>query len=310
MATVLTRSLELKAYAKVNLCLSVKYPPVDGYHQLDSVFQTLDLHDNLTFTACEPFEDSDIATTQMGTPVLLDCEGAGVPTRDNLIFRAIDAAERACGASMVFEGQMLHVVVDKRIPAGGGLGGGSSDAACALRAYARFNNMNALSEDLLEVARGLGADVAFFLYGGAALMGGRGDELGRCLPDFPLPLVLMGNDGGCSTPAVYRAFDALPLPAPDAQALAVAMEDPLTPPDELASLCANNLQQAAFDTAPDLAERIARAKASERVLNALVTGSGSTSYAICADEGSARAFEREIAPFCAWTKVARASIGQ
>lgn len=310
MTTILTRSFEMKAYAKVNLCLAVEYPPVDGYHLLDSVFQTLDLHDTLSFTTCAPLEAPDVALTKEGTPVLLECEGAGVPTQDNLVFRAIDAAEQACGAKMAFEGQMLQIVVDKRIPAGGGLGGGSADAACALRAYAKLNNMNALSGELLEVARGLGADVAFFLYGGAALMHGRGDRLGRCLPNFPLPLVLMGNEGGCSTPEVYRVFDADPQPAPDAEALAAAMEDPRTPAEELARLCGNNLQGAAFGAAPGLAERIERARADGRVLNALVTGSGSTSYAVCADEAAARAFEREIAPHCAWTRVAHASIGQ
>lgn len=310
MATILTRSFTLKAYAKVNLCLAVKYPPVDGYHQLDSVFQTLDLHDSLTFTACAPIDDPAIALTQMGTPVLVDCAGVDLPVEENLVFRAVDAIERACGTRMTFDGQMLQVEVGKHIPAGGGLGGGSSDAACALRAYAKLNGMNPLSSEMLEVARGLGADVAFFLYGGAALMGGRGDQLVRCLPDFPLPLVLMGDEGGCSTPEVYRAFDADPVPAPDAGALASAMEDAQAEPEELAGLCANNLQGAAFEAAPELAGRVTRARENGLVLNALVTGSGSTSYAVCADEESARAFEREIAPSCAWTRVAHASAGQ
>lgn len=310
MTTVLTRTMHMTAYAKVNLCLAVKYPPVDGYHELDSVFQTVDLKDGLTFRLCSSeTTPKEAALTEMGTLVSIDCEGLDVPLSENLVFRAIDAAERGHGEKMAFDDQMVQVVIEKRIPQGGGLGGGSSDAAAALRAYARLTGVNPLGDDMVEAARGLGADVAFFLYGGAALMHGRGDVLGRCLPDFPLPIVLMGDAGGCSTPAVYRAFDEDPRPEPDAGALAAALEDPATPPAALAALCANNLQAAAFETAPSIAGRVERADASPHVLAALVTGSGSTSYAICADEEHARAFEREIAPRCAWTSIVRACPG-
>lgn len=307
MTTILTRTLRMQAPAKVNLCLAVEYPPRDGYHSLRSVFQTLDLHDELTFRTCDRADGEPAAMTGLGTPVSLSCEGVDLPAEDNLVFRAIDAAERALGARTAFEGQMLHVRVEKHIPAGGGLGGGSSDAACALRACARLVGANPLGAELLEAARGLGADVAFFLYGGAALMRGRGDVLGRCLPDFPLPLVLMGDARGCSTPEVYRAFDASPQMPPDADALACAMERAQAEPAELAGLCANNLQDAACAALPELGARVERAQASPHVLKALVTGSGSTAYAICPDEQAADAFAREIAPCCAWTHVAHAS---
>lgn len=300
-------SLTLRAPGKVNLCLSVRYPPRDGFHELDSVFQALDVADVLTFSVCDEAPDGVEAPelTRAGTPVSLSCEGAGVATRDNLVFKAVDAAEAACARAMVPAGSVLRVDVEKHVPAGGGMGGGSSDAACALEAYARLTGLDALSEPLSGVARKLGADVAFFLYGGAALMTGRGDELVRRLPAFPLPLVLMGDEHGNPTPKVYAAFDAHPAPAPSASALAEAMERGASP-EELASLCANNLGPAACELNPSLAMRLERASRDPDVLCALVSGSGSTCFAVCADEASARSFASRAREFGAWVEIARA----
>lgn len=295
-------NITLHAPAKVNLCLAVEYPPRDGYHALTSVFQELDLHDTLEFVVDDAELGTDAAATSVGTPVLLDCGPIDVPVRENLIFRAVDAAEQACGVPMAAHGA-VRIRVEKRIPAGGGLGGGSSDAAAALKAYARVAGIDPLDERLLAVARGLGADVAFFLYGGAALMDGRGDTLVRKLPSFPLPLVLMGEDEGISTARIYRDFDADPPEPGDAFALAEAMEADEADAELLARLCTNNLEPAACAALGRLGERVKRARCSEHTLNTLVTGSGATSYAICRDLESARAFEEEIAPYCAWTHV-------
>ena len=297
----------MRAPAKVNLCLSVHYPPERGYHALDSVFQTLDVCDTLEFETCPVDSGESLTETSMGTPVALDCGPIDIPTSDNLIFKAIDLVEQACDVPSAFAGQMVRIVVDKRIPAGGGLGGGSSDAAAVLKAYARLQGLNPLGEDVLGVARKLGADVAFFLYGGAALMTGRGDELQRCLPPFPLPLVLMGDAQGNSTAAVYADFDGAPAPAFDSFALAAAMEASDVAPETLASLCGNNLEPAACRVGAALAQRIERAKKDPAVLNALVTGSGATSFAICADERSAQEFAVRARQFSDWVCVAHAS---
>ena len=310
MTTRISRSFQIEAHAKVNLCLAVAFPPEDGFHRLESVFQTLDLHDTLVFEDALAEPACDAVPTALGTPVELSCTGVDLDVRDNLVFRAVEAAERACGQRAVPAGHVLRVSVEKRIPAGGGLGGGSSDAAACLRAFARLHNANPLGSELLSAARELGADVAFFLYGGAALMGGRGDVLERCLPDFPLPLVLMGDEHGCSTPAVYRRFDEEPTPAPDARALAAAMERADAPAEDLASLCGNNLQPAACAELPALAARLAKVQADPDALAAQVTGSGSTGFAICTDEASASRLAARVAPECAWTLVAHAHEGQ
>ena len=302
MGTPRSQALSLEAHAKVNLCLAISYPPHDGYHEARSVFQELDLHDAVRVHV-EQGIAQDALTTQAGTHVVLDCAVEGLDPRDNLIFRAIDAAEQACELVVAAPDATLVIEVEKRIPAGGGLGGGSSDAAAALKAYARLTGIDALDERLVAVARGLGADVAFFLHGGTALMGARGDVFERALPPLAAPIVLMGGDEGLSTAAVYRAFDEDPIPAPDADALVRALDEAPDDLARLASLCANNLGPAACAADPRIQQRIDAALAHPDALTALVSGSGSTSFAICASKEGARRFAHDIAPVCGWVHV-------
>lgn len=304
MGTPHLQALTFEAHAKVNLCLAISYPPHDGYHEVRSVFQELDLHDVVRVRVEQGVMQSAL-TTQMGTHITLDCAVEGLDPRDNLVFRAIDAVEQACGYPAVTSDMTLVIEVEKRIPAGGGLGGGSSDAAAALKAYAQLTGIDVLDERLVAVARGIGADVAFFLHGNTALMGGRGDAFERALPPLAAPIVLMGSSGGLSTAAVYRAFDDNPVPAPDADALARALDEAPDDLARLASLCANNLGPAACAADPHIQQRIDAALAHPDVLNALVSGSGSTSYAICPDEAAAQRFAHDIAPVCDWVRVCR-----
>lgn len=300
------RELRLVAPAKVNLCLSVAFPPRDGYHAVDSVFQALDLADELLFQELD-VAPAGAARTQAGTPVGIECPGLELSVSENLVFRAIDELEAACACVVVPAGHALRVVIDKRIPAGGGLGGGSSNAAAACRAFAQFTGVAEDDPRVLEAAAKLGADVPFFLYGGAALMTGRGDVLVRRLPGFSLPIVLMGDAQGNSTAAVYAAFDAAPPARPDAAALAACMEDAQAQTEELASLVANNLGPAACEANPRLEQRLQQALADADVLTALVTGSGSTCYAVCANDDAAAAFAKRAQGFCDWVFAAHAA---
>ncbi len=334
------------AYAKVNLLLAVEYPPVGGFHALRSVFQTVDLADELDFSCVPRAELAEfreegkggscgagrggagceagsaegragdggggavaggrLAFTRAGSAVVVECvPDVGRPCADNLVFRALDAMERACGHVLAGADEALRVRVRKNIPAGGGLGGGSADAAAAISWYAARHGVDARGPQALAVAAELGSDVACFLYGGATLMSGRGERLERLLPPFSLPIVLMGDARGNSTPAVYEAFDAAPAPPADARALVQLMQE-CAIPSSLARACANNLQEAAFSCNPELRARVERAQAAPDVLNALVTGSGSTSYAICADDAAAQRFAVRAASYSAWTRVVHA----
>lgn len=294
----------LEARAKVNLCLAISYPPVDGYHPLRSVFQELDLHD-VVRVHIEPGVASQALQTQAGTHVLLTCDVDGLDPRDNLVFRAVDAAEQVCGPAAAASDATVVIEIEKHIPAGGGLGGGSSDAAAMLKAYAQLTDISVHDERLVTVARALGADVAFFLYGGCALMGGRGDVFECALPPLAAPIVLMGSNDGLSTAMVYHVFDDGPAPAPDADALAQALRLATDDTAAIAALCANNLGPAACVADPRIQQRLHTAHEHPDVLNALVSGSGSTSFAICADEAGAQRFAHDIAPVCDWVRICR-----
>ena len=338
--------LSIDAPAKVNLVLSVGWPPVDGYHPVESVMCALDFCDTLRFEvrgatggpgcggpadarpvdACPTDVRPDVARTTFGTPVAIECTGpcavgADVPVADNLVFRAIDAFERQSGRPLLGDvrgteadgvrGGMLSVCIDKHIPAGGGLGGGSSDAAAALLACARIAPSE-VGVDLDAAACGVGADVAFFLHGGTAFMGGRGDVFERALPGFGLPVVLLGDEEGSSTSDVYAAFDALCAAGQaaragrcDARALADALDDGCRDAGQLAELCGNDLGPAACTVNPVLAHRLDVVRADLDVLAALVSGSGSTCFAVCADADRAAAVAERARAWCAWTCVAR-----
>jgi 4-diphosphocytidyl-2-C-methyl-D-erythritol kinase len=181
-----TRTARVRAYAKLNLGLRVLYKRPDGYHELRTIFQTISLADSLeiSFTAAK-----STVIAMEGTPEI----------PDNL-------AERA--ARLVMEAAGKHGAVGLRlskfIPAGAGLGGGSSDAAAVLLALPVLAGVRIPMEQLTAMAAKLGSDVPFFLYGGTALGLGRGEEL-YPLPDGPAARVLLvAPNVHSSTADAYR----------------------------------------------------------------------------------------------------------
>ncbi len=172
----------LLAPAKLTLSLHVTGRRPDGYHELSSEMVSIDLCDELVI-------DADGA----GLEIVADdrspwAPGSLPPATDNLVTRALHAVGRTAGVRLV-----------KRIPVGGGLGGGSSDAAAVLRWAGRADP---------AVAAGLGSDVPFCVVGGRAMVGGLGERV-TPLPYQPLSFVLLVPPLAVSTAAVYRAFDAL-----------------------------------------------------------------------------------------------------
>ena len=165
--------MDVKAYAKINLGLRVTAKRADGYHDIETIFQTISLHDTLTFTP------SDTLT--------LTCDAPAIPTDEtNLVLRAA----RAAGAPPV------AIALQKRIPAGGGLCGGSADAAATLRALIG-------RAELHDIALSLGSDVPFFLLGGTAYATGRGEVL-TPLPSLAgIPIVLVFPEERVGTARAY-----------------------------------------------------------------------------------------------------------
>jgi 4-diphosphocytidyl-2-C-methyl-D-erythritol kinase len=154
------------APAKVNLCLRIVGRRSDGYHLLDSIFAAIDLADRMTITVAD-------AAPGRATIVDVACALPGVPNdATNLAARAAVALLEACDL-----GADVAITIDKRIPPGSGLGGGSSNAAAVLCMLTRLLRLDVAPQRLHALALGLGADVPFFLTGGCARVRGIGERV-------------------------------------------------------------------------------------------------------------------------------------
>ena len=180
------------APAKINLVLEVLGRREDGYHEIRSLFQTISLYDVVSFELAEK--------------VTFTCSQLALQTRDNLVVRSAELLRETAGCQ-----KGVEIRLEKRIPWGVGLGGGSSDAAATLLALNEIWELRLAASELFELAAKLGSDVPFFLYGGMALAEGRGEEV-RPLPSpmvnwFVLlvpPLPKMPN----KTQQLYGLLDA------------------------------------------------------------------------------------------------------
>ena len=186
------RTLVPRAHAKVNLDLRVLGTRPDGFHELRTVFQAIELHDTLTWT-------------QRAGPFTVKCRMAGVPLDDtNLVSQAASRLWKALGRTGT--PRDVAVKIDKRIPLQAGLGGGSADAAAALLALARLWGGAPITL-LREVGTSIGADVSFFLSGGTALGLGLGEEI-YPLVDLPTHwIVIVRPPFGVSTAEAYSWYD-------------------------------------------------------------------------------------------------------
>jgi 4-diphosphocytidyl-2-C-methyl-D-erythritol kinase len=191
--------VRIPALAKINLRLDILGKRSDGFHELRTIFQTISLRDELRLrTLRRPGISLRVAGNQS-----LSSE----PPEKNLVYRAVDAV---CRELKIRTG--VEIELRKTIPAGRGLGGGSSDAAAALLGYLRLTKKKLAPSRLLEIAASLGADVPFFLRGGRALGVNKGDEIYPLL-DIPKLsiLVVSPKEIHVPTPDAYRWLQAKPF---------------------------------------------------------------------------------------------------
>lgn len=290
------RSLVVPAHAKVNLGLEVLGPREDGYHELRTIFQTVALHD-----------DVELRATRSG--ITLTCDAPGVPADErNLAWKAADALRRH---ARIQSGVAIHIT--KRIPAGGGLGGGSSDAAAVLVGLDQLWRLGLGPPGLHPLARRLGADVPFFLLGGTALGLGRGDETYPLLRQVRAHVVLVDPGRPVSTAAVFRRLDTRLTPREDSHTIFRFVSRDVCGAEAFPILV-NDLEPFALEEAPELTERVAMIRGildRERPLLASLSGSGSTYFGLFDDPqraGRARdALKRR--GFAAW-RVRTLSLGQ
>jgi 4-diphosphocytidyl-2-C-methyl-D-erythritol kinase len=191
--------LQARAYAKINWILDVGALRADGYHELSTLFQTIDLYDELDI---EPADHLSLE--------IIGAAGALPADETNLVMRAARALQHILiDKSQTPRALGAHIKLNKKIPMAAGLGGGSADAAAALIALNQLWQADLTRHQLAELGAQLGSDVPFFFTGGSAWGSGRGIEIAP-IDDIAAPYLLLVNPGvAVSTAAVYREFDRL-----------------------------------------------------------------------------------------------------
>jgi 4-diphosphocytidyl-2-C-methyl-D-erythritol kinase len=257
------KTIALESFAKVNRSLRVLGRRPDGYHEIDTIFQTVDLTDEIKF-----FE------RDLGIALRIDGSALQV-TEENLVLRAANELLAWAG---VTRGANIHL--SKRIPIGGGLGGGSSNAAATLLGLSALWNLQPTDGELSALAASLGSDVPFFLFGGRARGTGRGETL-EPQPDGPEEWVVLVFPGfSLSTAVVYGALAAPALTDP-AAATNLRGSGSGGGPDR------NDLEPAAESLRGEL-RRFRAALSDSGATSARLSGSGSTVFGLFGDEESAR----------------------
>jgi 4-diphosphocytidyl-2-C-methyl-D-erythritol kinase len=274
-------SLRLPAPAKINLWLRILGKREDGFHAVETRMVPISMADEV------------VLEEQASGPVTLTCSDASVPVDEsNLALRALRAFEDATG---IRKGWKMHL--EKRIPHGAGLGGGSSNAAAVLKGLNELCGNPLALERLLQIAASLGSDVPFFLHGTPCDATGRGEIVAPV--DFPwhLPLVLIKPPFGVATPWAYQHW------ADSTELDGVLYAPQITTWGELG----NDLERPVFQKWIFLPTLKTWLLDQPETKAALMSGSGSTLFAIARDGVAAAALAKKAQVFCgdsAWVQIA------
>jgi 4-diphosphocytidyl-2-C-methyl-D-erythritol kinase len=254
---------KLPAYAKINLLLRVLGRREDGYHEIRTVFQTITLHDTLEFGTLD------------SQRLELICDAPGIPTDEsNLVLRAGLALKERFGV-----GRGARVRLEKRIPAQGGLGGGSSDAAVALVGLARLWELKTSVAELSDIGARLGADVPFFLTGGTARGTGLGTEITPLADVSRKALVVVAPGVGVSTAEAYKALNADALTKQDSAVILHVSRAEAQISDSLCEVLRNDFEPVVFRLEPEI-ERAKKRLLDAGARCALMSGSGSSVFGV------------------------------
>ena len=282
----------LPSYAKINWTLRVLGKREDGFHELFTVFQTISLHDTISF------EGSDVLE--------LTCDDPNVPTDEgNLIIRAALTLQDASGTT-----KSARIRLEKRIPSPGGLGGGSSNAAIALVGLKRLWQLDVIDDhQLWMIAKSLGSDVPFFLHGGTAI-GTRRGEVTEALDDADEQYMLVVTpDVRVSTRDAFAGVAASSLTS-EAQKrnLAVCRKEAESL-DLHHSVLINDLEASVFAVFPEI-ERVKTALIDLGAVNAAMSGSGASVFAVFDKQETRQAAQKALDREINWRKFAVSTISR
>jgi 4-diphosphocytidyl-2-C-methyl-D-erythritol kinase len=293
------RSVHVRAPGKINVYLEVGALQDDGYHDVAIAYQAVSLSEDVRVTESAEFTVSVQGSVELSRVPL---DGSNI---------AVKAAKLLAERTGYRGG--VHIDIDKHVPVTGGMGGGSADAAATLLACDALWGTELPRDEMLDLARQLGADVPFALTGGTAIGTGRGDELSPALAQGTFQWVLALADFGLSTPAVYRELDehrarhaetlgdADPRPTVGADVLQAHRAGD---PRMLAEAMRNDLQAPALHLEPSLA-KVLETGEGNGALAGIVSGSGPTVAFLAADLDSA--LELQVALSAAQYTVVRAT---
>jgi 4-diphosphocytidyl-2-C-methyl-D-erythritol kinase len=264
-------TLTLPAFAKVNLTLRVLGQRPDGYHEIDTVLQTISLHDTVAISATNDPE------------IVLSCDDRSLPEpADNLVYRAAKVLQ-----ARFAPGKGARIRLLKRIPVQAGLGGGSSDAAVTLLALVHLWETEAKAHELLEIASSLGADVPFFFFGGRARGTGAGNELTQLDDTSDRFLLAIKPNASIPTSDAYKSLKSRSLTRAEAKTILSSSTRGKISDSFDSKVLQNDFEPVVFRLEPEIeAAKVALIGAGAKA--ALLAGSGSVVFGIF-DSGDAQA---------------------
>lgn len=267
--------IKISAPAKINLYLEIKEKRADGYHNLESIMQTVGLYDEIT-----------VEDARGG--ILLDCDNPALPSDGSNI--AYKAAAAVRDKFSIKKG--VKITLKKNIPAGAGLGGGSSDAAAVIKALVRLWNIKVQKPELEKTAAALGADVAFFLTGGTALCEGKG-EVVTPLADMPeMPILLVNPGFGVPTRSVYEKVK-FPLTKPrKIHKIKKLICSGSFNKNNALKYCFNRLEEFVFPEYPEIAK--IKSIMADLGCASFMSGSGATVFGIFGSESQSETIKSKL----------------
>lgn len=283
--------LKLPSFAKINWYLRILGKRPDGFHELCTVFQTVSLHDNLTFTE--------------GEDLTLTCDKTYIPTGDkNLIIKAANLTRKKF---RVKKGAKIHL--EKNIPSPGGLGGGSSNAAIAVLGLLNLWKLQIEFNEILEIGEELGSDVPFFLYGGTALGTGRGTQILSLKDKTEKYLLIVTPNVNVSTSEAFSRLNAPHLTNETSKSnLQICLNEARTL-DLRQSVLKNDFEASVFRAAPEI-KRVKEKLLETGALSALLSGSGASVFAIFDKEETRQTAQKAIEIEKNWRSSAVAAISR
>lgn len=266
------KSVSLRAYAKINLSLDVVGKREDGYHLLQSVFQGVSLYDNVKVTR----EEGEGG-------IVIRCNLPYIPTDErNIVHKVATAFFKAVG----IDRYRLTIEMEKFIPTGAGMGGGSADGAAVFSALCRLYDRPFPTAEAIKLLTPIGADIPFFLYSGTMLAEGVGERLSPA-PTMPdCHIVLAKPRASASTKEIFAKLHEVGIPRhPDTQGVLRALEQKDL--RALAAATGNVLENATIPLCPRIGY-LKELLAKQGAILSMMTGSGSTVFGLFDNEKAAR----------------------